>query len=450
MPADSLKIGLVITGDEESDSLVELLTNNGAAPIHKIEPSDIEPQHISDSNVNVWLISVDDDSWNDNLDDLLDGTKAPVYISEPGTLSKQDHPDFWCANLLDRLYEITGIENKKTKANKPAKPPQEAKTDKSKQTVKSEEKQTDSKRELSDSLDELDVSATDIEKEVAAELLNELESLPSMLKEHDENKAEEKNPNESVVIKEPEPELERPKASVSPLIKKKTSEDSEIFEIPLLEDTANDVEFEDREDKRLLYSTPCWVIGASLGGPAAVKQFIECIPKDINASFIVAQHIDENFLPVLKEILTESSHLDVSIAQGVSELKAGKLYIAPLKGKIVFLKEGSILVDHSQKWSGPYSPCINDVVESTGVAYGPMSGAIIFSGMGDDGLLGARKMRKNGGLVWAQSPDTCADSSMPSSVIDNGEVDYVGTPEELAQNLVLHLREMADKETISG
>lgn len=210
------------------------------------------------------------------------------------------------------------------------------------------------------------------------------------------------------------------------------------FDIPMLDETAGDVEFEERlvpQYQEPEY-TPCWVIGASLGGPAAVKRFLNSIPADINAGFVIAQHIDENFLPVLAEILTNSSQFNVTVAQGSNDIKPGSVFLAPLKGKLVFLQDGSMLVDHSQKWSAPYSPCIDDVIEGVSQVYGDKSGAIIFSGMGEDGLVGARKMRQQGGQVWAQSTDTCANASMPESVINNGEADYVGTPEQLAERLV--------------
>ncbi len=224
--------------------------------------------------------------------------------------------------------------------------------------------------------------------------------------------------------------------------KSKNSEPALEFEIPMLEEAATDVDFVEREFTTSINTlrTPCWVIGASLGGPAAVKRFLQCIPKDINASFIVAQHIDENFLPVMAEILTTNSQFEVTVANGSSDMKPGKVYLAPLKGKLICLQDGSMLVDHSQKWTPPYSPCIDDVIDAVSRVYKEFSGAIIFSGMGDDGLKGARKMRAAGGKVWAQSTDTCANASMPETIIENGEADYVGSPEQLAERLVAELQ----------
>lgn len=208
------------------------------------------------------------------------------------------------------------------------------------------------------------------------------------------------------------------------------------FNIPMLDETASDIEFEEKQAIKEVQSlTPCWVIGASLGGPAAVKRFLQSVPADINGCFVITQHIDENFLPVLAEILTNNTPFEVTVANGSNEMRPGKVVIAPLKGKIVFLTDGSMLIDYSQKWSSPYSPCIDDVIEAVSHSYKELGGAIIFSGMGKDGLNGAKKMHQQGGAVWAQSKETCANSSMPEAIVDSGEADFVGTPEQLAENL---------------
>lgn len=220
------------------------------------------------------------------------------------------------------------------------------------------------------------------------------------------------------------------------------------FEIPMLEESATGLDLvevapqQSNDEEKI----PCWVIGASLGGPAAVKRFLQSLPADINASFIVVQHIDESFLPVLADILTSNSHFDVKVANGSNPMLAGKIYLAPLKGKLIFLQDGSMLVDHSQKWSGPYSPCIDDVMISLSAVYGEKSGAIIFSGMGQDGLKGSEKMLAAGGCVWAQSMDTCANASMPEAVINASLASVVAPPEILADRLAEHLKEFNENQ----
>jgi chemotaxis response regulator CheB len=212
------------------------------------------------------------------------------------------------------------------------------------------------------------------------------------------------------------------------------------FEIPMLEDAATDIDFQTDDEKSMTSSlTPCWIIGASLGGPAAVKRFMHNIPADINACFIVVQHIDESFLPVLANILTTNSHFEVKVASGRNVLTPGSVFLAPLKGKLTFLRDGSMLVDHSQSWSAPYSPCIDDVIESISTVYTDKCGAIIFSGMGQDGFQGAKKLAAVNGEIWAQSVETCANASMPQAIINAGLAKVVATPEMLAERLVKKL-----------
>jgi len=50
---------------------------------------------------------------------------------------------------------------------------------------------------------------------------------------------------------------------------------------------------------------PVWVLAASLGGPAALKRFLQALPEGIQVGFIVVQHIDNNFIPVLRKILED-------------------------------------------------------------------------------------------------------------------------------------------------
>jgi len=236
----------------------------------------------------------------------------------------------------------------------------------------------------------------------------------------------------------PQVESSTPESQVNQLEQASSVAAEAVVDIPMLEEAASHLEFEpeattDQEPTKP--TTQCWVLGASLGGPAAVKQFLQNLPADIDACFIIAQHIDESFLPVLAEILSTNTRFEVAIANGSVALEAGKVLLSPLQGKIVILSDGSLMVDRTQKWSEPYSPCIDDVITAVAEVYGERAGAVIFSGMGQDGMHGARKLKQAGGRVWAQQPETCANASMPQAIIDNQLADVVASPQELAAQL---------------
>ena len=79
---------------------------------------------------------------------------------------------------------------------------------------------------------------------------------------------------------------------------------------------------------------------------------------------------------------------------------------------------------------------IDQVMIKVAHIYGENSGAIIFSGMGNDGTKGSQYMKHSGGQVWAQSPDSCMIDSMPTSALKTGCITVQGTPKELAKKFV--------------
>ena len=94
-----------------------------------------------------------------------------------------------------------------------------------------------------------------------------------------------------------------------------------------------------------------------------------------------------------------------------------------------------------EPWEGPYSPSIDQVMALIADHFGVQSGAILFSGMGNDGAISAAKLRQMGIEVWAQSAETCANSSQPDSARATGCVSFSGSPRELARKLVEYTSE---------
>ncbi|WMS85879.1 chemotaxis protein CheB [Pleionea litopenaei] len=219
------------------------------------------------------------------------------------------------------------------------------------------------------------------------------------------------------------------------------------IDIPLLDDTAIDMQFEavesDEPKEPEKPSGPqqnLWVLGASLGGPAAVKRFLQAVPGSIDTAFVLAQHIDENFLPVLSNILDTQTAFRATIIETKTKIESGKIYIAPIGSQVVFDNEGYVDV-LDKAWTPPYAPCIDDVVVAAASIYRERCGVIIFSGMGDDGSTGIEQVQANNITVWTQSSDTCANASMPESVVNKNLSQYSGGPEQLAAQLSEHLQE---------
>jgi len=183
-----------------------------------------------------------------------------------------------------------------------------------------------------------------------------------------------------------------------------------------------------------------WMLGASLGGPAAVKAFLDCLPAELPVAFILAQHIDGSFLETLAGVLCRDNSFECRVGYDGEQLRHGTVLIAPVDYEIAFTETGRI-VSTGKPWEGPYSPSIDQVINNISNRYGDRAGAIIFSGMGNDGSIAGPAMKQRGAPVWAQDADSCACSSQPDSMRDTGCVSYSGTPDKLALALVEYVRQ---------
>lgn len=181
------------------------------------------------------------------------------------------------------------------------------------------------------------------------------------------------------------------------------------------------------------------VLAASLGGPAAVKEFLDCLPKGLPVAFVLAQHIDERMQETLAHVLVRHNGMPCKVAAEGDRLRHGEVLIAPVASEIDFSPEGEVVVRHL-KWDGPYAPSIDQMLANVTRRFGDRAGALIFSGMGGDGSISGPLMQDAGGFLWAQTAASCACSSQPDSMRATGVVSFNGTPTELATHLVEHVR----------
>jgi chemosensory pili system protein ChpB (putative protein-glutamate methylesterase) len=177
------------------------------------------------------------------------------------------------------------------------------------------------------------------------------------------------------------------------------------------------------------------VLGASIGGPEALKKFLAALPDDLPMAFLLAQHIGPGFDYRLAAQLDRVTGLQVRMAVGGDQPRIGEVLVVPTGGRMELDETGCIVLTDAP-WSGPYNPTINDVMQVVAQRYGSRASAILFSGMGNDGSMGALAIRDAGGYVWAQDEDSCVISSIPDSARRVGVVSYSGTPGELAAQLL--------------
>ena len=174
-----------------------------------------------------------------------------------------------------------------------------------------------------------------------------------------------------------------------------------------------------------------WLLGASLGGPAAVKCFLDALPPQLPIAFVYAQHIDAGFEHQLPRILGRENGWRVHNCEEGGFLQPGDVLVAPINRTLSFGTEGQVCLQ-DRPWPGAYQPAIEALLGEMMTAFAPQCGAIIFSGMGEDGVQACGRMRSQGMQVWTQSADSAGCATMPQAVSQAGHSSFEGSPEELA------------------
>jgi chemosensory pili system protein ChpB (putative protein-glutamate methylesterase) len=177
-----------------------------------------------------------------------------------------------------------------------------------------------------------------------------------------------------------------------------------------------------------------WVLAASTGGPAAVKDFLKQLPPGLKIAFIYVQHIDSGQAETLVKMMNNAGHYTVRIARQGSVLSDGTITIVTADRSVKIHENGTLVVT-KHPWAGFYSPSIDQVGANIARVYRQHSGIIVFSGMGDDGAASCRLIKQQGGKVWVQTPSQSTIASMPDAAIATGTVSFIGSPPELADAL---------------
>lgn len=167
-------------------------------------------------------------------------------------------------------------------------------------------------------------------------------------------------------------------------------------------------------------------IGASTGGPQAISKILSNIHGQLNASILISQHMPEGFTKIFAERLNKNCSLNVCEATSDELIEPGYVYIAP-GGMHLRIKEknGELITEIVNKSKKDiYVPSVNVMFESL-VPVANRCIAIVLTGMGSDGKMGAIKLKENGAKIWAESKESAVIFGMPQEVIKAGIADKI-------------------------
>jgi two-component system, chemotaxis family, protein-glutamate methylesterase/glutaminase len=163
------------------------------------------------------------------------------------------------------------------------------------------------------------------------------------------------------------------------------------------------------------------MIGTSTGGPQALTMLIAALPAELAAPVAVVLHIPYGYTQPLAARLDKLTPLRVVEAHDGLELVPGLVAIARGGVHLRVQREGAAL--RARLAALPvqsFVPSVNELFRSGAAAVGAGALGVVLTGMGDDGLDGARTIAAAGGRLLTEAASTCVVYGMPRCVYDAG------------------------------
>jgi two-component system chemotaxis response regulator CheB len=176
------------------------------------------------------------------------------------------------------------------------------------------------------------------------------------------------------------------------------------------------------------------IIGASTGGPTAIRELISQLAADFATPCVIVQHLPAAFTAPFAAQLGRHARLKVKVAASGDHLEPGVALVAPGSMHLVIRSDGRVSLQTPAD-KDLYRPSIDLAMSSAAEAYGGSAVGVVLTGIGNDGSEGLKRIRDAGGDCFVQEIGSCIVPSMPERALQRAGADLVGTPERLGQAL---------------
>lgn len=178
----------------------------------------------------------------------------------------------------------------------------------------------------------------------------------------------------------------------------------------------------------------CIAVAASTGGIPAFANFLAHLDPRITAPILLTQHLPDAFMEFYAKQIATMTKRQVRVAEAGMAIERGHIYLAPGDAHLMIVANGrrrEILLDRHPVDNG-CCPSADPMLGAVADVYGKRGVAVILSGMGRDGVLGAARLKAAGGTIFAQAPESCVIWGMPGAVAKAGLAAATLNPDAIA------------------
>lgn len=196
------------------------------------------------------------------------------------------------------------------------------------------------------------------------------------------------------------------------------------------------------KSKKIAQGMRVVAIGASTGGPRAVREILSQLDPDIPTGLLIVQHMPKGFTKTFANRLDRESRIEVKEAEAGDRIEQGKALIAPgdyhmiIKREISGKKTSGVISLNQESPVYGLRPTVDKMMLSVAEVYEDKAAGVILTGMGNDGAKGMKAIKENKGKTIAQDKDTCVVYGMPKAAVEEGAVDKVVPLSKIAEEIM--------------
>lgn len=178
---------------------------------------------------------------------------------------------------------------------------------------------------------------------------------------------------------------------------------------------------------------PVVCVGGSAGGLDAYIRLLQNLPANMGVAIVIVNHV-RTLSTMLHEILPRYTKMPVELITEKLDIKPDHVFIIPEQRDLHVLNDEFRLKPISKPRGWP--DVITVFLKSLTQNWDGKIIAVIVSGYDGDGAEALCGIKEVGGITIAQKPETATQPDMPESAIASGCIDYILSPENIAQRII--------------
>ncbi|MEG4106976.1 chemotaxis protein CheB [Microcoleus sp. S13_C5] len=194
-----------------------------------------------------------------------------------------------------------------------------------------------------------------------------------------------------------------------------------------------DIKAEGKQQNNQNELFPVVGIGASAGGLEAFNQLLRHLPIDTGMAFVIIQHMLPTQESVLSEILGRSTQMPVDEVASGMQIAPNQVYVIPPNVSMT-IDQGVLKLTPRGSTHGVFMS-VDTFLVSLAAERGNQAIGVVLSGGDGDGAQGLKAIKAAGGITFAQCERSAQVSSMPNTAVATGQVDFILTPEKIAEKI---------------